>query len=124
MEWLKRIQILAVLFGAFAFAGEPTPDFDRQIFANGIGPVRLVYKYTGDPVIRPTELEIWVRCGSNKQWKPVGHLEMCNLGKYSYDPATKTLNVKYQDGRVNAQTGEVFCDQIGENKISLANICK
>lgn len=99
-------------------------DFKKQIYVNGVGQVKLVYLFSGEPVSRPRSLSIYVKCQGTKEWEPVGQYQMCELKDYQYDAKTRKLSVQYVDGRVNPVTGVSVCDQRGEGQLDLGALCK
>jgi hypothetical protein len=113
-----------LLFLSFAASAEILKNFDKQNYVVGVGQVRLKYVFLGEPVSRPRSLKIWVKCEKSKEWKAVGEYQMCALDKYEVDTKAKKLSVNYLDGRVNLQTGESHCDQVGSGEVDLAKQCK
>lgn len=107
---------------ASAQAEENTP-FKKQIYVIGVGQVRLSLVDFGEPVSNPYRFKIDVKCDKTKSWKPVEEYYVCNFGSEKYDAANKTLEIKFLSGRV-IDTGETYCDQTNDVKLSLASICK
>ena len=105
-------------------AAEKYPDFTRQIYVNGVGQAKLEYAFTGEPISRPRSLTLFIKCKKGEPWRELGTYLMCELKDYNYDAKTKKLSIKYIDGRVNQETGESICDQLGESEFDFSNVCK
>jgi len=121
---IQLILLILSLHPASYAEGKYKKDFTKQIYVNGVGQIKLVYRFTGEPVSRPRGLQIWIKCPKSKEWDPVGEYQMCELNNYELDAKGKTLNVSYNDGRADPNTGKSFCDVRGEGKVDLAPLCK
>lgn len=126
---VKRFAKLSVVgamtvFGLVATAKKTYPDFERLLKISESDTAKLVYRFTGEPVGRPSSLMLYVKCGKDKTWRALGTYLMCDLNKYDFDKETKKLSLQYTDGRVDQQTGESVCDQFGEAEFSFADVCK
>lgn len=103
--------------------GQYRKNFVKQVYVNGVGQIKLVYKFAGEPVSRPRSLQIWVKCAKAKTWEPVGEYQMCELNQYELKAKEKKLVVSYNDGRADPTTGRSYCDVRGEGTVDLSPLC-
>lgn len=115
---------IAILFFSATSNGQEKRNFNKQLYLNGAGQIKLIYIFTGEPISRPRSLRIYIKCDKNQSWDPVGEFQMCELKNYQLDVKQKKLALTYIDGRVNPLTGESVCDQNETGEVDLSTICK
>jgi hypothetical protein len=99
-----------------------TKDFKKVIVAPGVGKLRLVYEYSGEPVSSPAKLTVYVRCEDIAKELKAEELDLCSINKYDYAPKQKTLNLDLQFGRVDFSS-KVFCDRHEDRAIDIGEFC-
>lgn len=99
-----------------------TKDFKKLIAAPGVGKIRLVYEYSGEPISSPARLSVYIRCEDMKKELKVEELNLCSVNKYDYADKQKTLDLDLQFARVDFSS-KVFCDRNEVRSLDLGEFC-
>lgn len=82
----------------------------------------MKFAYAGEPLAKPADVTIFLKCDGMKKELQVYYRDVCWVNQYEYIPGDKALAFQVTTARVDA-TSKVYCDQFTDETLKLEQLC-
>lgn len=124
------IYLTLAAFSLTVFAGptnvdtkERTKKWEKTVEAPKVGKVRMKFAYAGEPLAKPADLTVYVKCDGMKKEIQTYYRDICWVNTYEYEKGDKALLFQVTTARVDNDS-KVWCDQFTDEKIEVEKACQ
>jgi len=124
------IYITLAAFSLSVFAGpitvetkERTKKWTKTVDAPKVGKVKMKFAYAGEPLAKPADLTVTIKCDGMKKEQQAYYRDICWVNTYEYEKGDKALLFQVTTARVDKDS-KVWCDQFTDEKIEVEKVCQ